>query len=189
MKKLLITTAIGGVLFLIPLVIIVVVVGKAFSIMKQVAVPLQQFIPIETIAGIGIIEILAIVMLFLFSMLVGIFARSKPANVFYEKVDSVIIELIPGYAWTKTVISNFAGTGAIGEFIPVLVHFDDQTQIAFELERAANGQVVVFIPGAPDAKSGAVAYVDVERVQSTDATFLEINKSLKHMGRGASRFV
>lgn len=189
MKKLLITTALGGVMFLIPLVIIVAVVGKAFSIMKDLAVPLQQLLPIETIAGVGVVEILAIVLMFLFSLLVGSLAKGKRAKAFYEKMDGFIIELIPGYAWTKSVIRNLAGTGEKGEFMPVLVRLDDQKQLAFELERAANGQVVVFFPGAPDAKSGTLAYVDAERVESAKATFLEINRSLKLMGRGASRFL
>ena len=189
MKKLLITTALGGVMFLIPLVVVFAVLGKAFSIMKELAVPLTKFIPIETIAGVGIVETLAIVLIFLLSLLVGLLAKSGPAKRFYHRMDSVIIEFIPGYAWTKTVFRSLAGNSETGEFIPVLVHLDDQIQLAFELERAANGQVVVFFPGSPDAKSGTLAYVDAGRVEPTHATFLEINKSLKLMGRGASRFL
>lgn len=189
MKKLLITTALGGVVFLIPLVIVVVVIGKAFSIMKMLAVPLQRFLPIETIAGIGMVEILAIVLMFLLSLAVGLLAKGERAKTAYAKLDRVILEFVPGYAWTKSVFQNLAGTGDVVEFKPVLVHLDDQTQLAFELERAANGQVVVFFPGAPDAKSGTLAYVDAERVVPAKATFLEINRSLKLMGRGAARFL
>jgi uncharacterized membrane protein len=189
MKKLLITTALGGVMFLIPLVIVVAVIGKAYSIMKMLAEPLQRFLPIESIAGIGAVEILAIILMFLFSLAVGLLAKGKRAKAIYAKLDGVILELVPGYAWTKSVVHNLAGAGDAAEFLPVLVRLDDQTQIAFELERAANGQVVVFLPGAPDAKSGTLAYVDAERVESANATFLEINRSLKLMGHGAARFL
>ena len=188
MKKLLITTAVGGVMFLIPLVIVVVVLGKAFDIMKKVSEPLQTMIPIETVAGIGVIEIMAVVLMFVFSIVVGVFAQIKPASRFYDKIDGFLLELIPGYAWTKTVLGNVAGTEDARHFKPVLVRLDDQVQVAFELERTANGDVVVFFPGAPDPKSGAVAYVTPDRVEPVQASFLDINRSLKHMGRGAGGF-
>ena len=33
---------------------------------------------------------------------------------------------------------------------PVLVRFDDNSQLGFEIERLDNGQVVIYLPGAPD---------------------------------------
>jgi len=45
-------------LFLIPLVFVVVVVGKAFQIMKVVATPLGKLIPVESFAGYAVVELL-----------------------------------------------------------------------------------------------------------------------------------
>lgn len=187
MKKFVTTTAIGGVFFLIPLVIVAVVMAKAFSIMKLVAEPLDRFIPIDSIAGIGLVNILAVLILLLTCVLAGLVAQSPPAKALYAKLDSILLELIPGYAWTKTVLAGISGDQRINEFKPVLVSFDDMSQIAFEIERSANGLVVVFLPGAPDARSGSVAYVTADRVQPIEAKFLDINKSLHHMGKGAAQ--
>jgi uncharacterized membrane protein len=186
MKKFLTTTAIGGVLFLVPLVFIVMIFGKAFEIMSAVAKPLERFLPIDTVAGVGMINILAILIMLLVCVIAGLIARSRPAQAFYQRVDSVLLELIPGYAWTKTVLSSVGGKSVTDEFKPVVVTLDDQMQIAFELERTENGLVVVFFPGAPDVRSGSVAFVTPERVVPVEASFLAINKTMKHMGRGGA---
>ena len=34
-------------------------------------------------------------------------------------------------------------------FKPVIVKFDDNTQISFEIQRSNSGDVVVYLPGAP----------------------------------------
>ena len=130
--------------------------------------------------------ILAILIMLLVCLIAGIIARSKPAQAFYQRVDSILLELIPGYAWTKTVMSSFGGKNVTDEFKPVLVTLDDQMQIAFELDRTENNLVVVFFPGAPDVRSGSVAFVTPERVVPVEASFLAINKTMKHMGRGGA---
>lgn len=190
MKKFLITTALGGVLFLIPLAFIAMILGKAFQIMSLVAKPIEKLMPIDSIAGVGIINIVAVVIMLLVCVVTGILARSRPAQAFYKKVDGILLELIPGYAWTKTVMSSVAGSSDVDEqFKPVLVTLDDQMQLAFELERTEDNLVIVFFPGAPDVRSGAVAYVTAERVTPSDASFLAINKTMKHMGKGASQLL
>ena len=98
-RKLIGTTLIGGVIFLIPLVFIVAVLGKAIQIMKSVAVPLSKFIPVESVAGVAVVPILIGTILFLSWLLTGLFARSPWGKRLYAKVDNVLLQMIPGYAW------------------------------------------------------------------------------------------
>lgn len=58
MRQLIRTTLVGGIIFLIPLVFVVAVFGKAVQIMKSVAVPIGDLIPIESVAGVAIVPIL-----------------------------------------------------------------------------------------------------------------------------------
>jgi uncharacterized membrane protein len=189
MKKFLVTTALGGVLFLVPMVFVVLILGKAFGIMKMVAAPLGRFFPLEHIAGIGLVNILALVIMLLVCLLAGLIASSRPALALYSRLDSLLMGLIPGYAWTKNVIASISGDQNVEGFKPVLVTLDDMAQAGFEVERSSCGKVVVFLPGAPDARSGSVAYVNPERVTPLDATFFSINKSLRYMGKGSAKFL
>lgn len=48
------TTVIGGLIFLIPFVIIVSILGKAIKTMVVVARPLDKMVQLESIGGIGV---------------------------------------------------------------------------------------------------------------------------------------
>lgn len=189
MKSFLRTTLIGGIIFMIPLVFVVLIVGKAFNIMKMIAAPVERLLPIDSIAGIGLINIIALVVMLLLCLAAGSVASSPPAKALYGRLDALLLEVIPGYAWTKTVVAGFSGEPEIEGLLPVLVELDDMSQLAFEMERGPEGLVVVFLPGAPDARSGSVAYVEPSRVKPVAAEFLAINRSLRKMGKGSAAFL
>ena len=72
------------------------------------------------------------------------------------------------------------------EATTVLVRFDDQWQIGFEVERIAGGKVVVYLPGAPDPWSGAVTIVTDNRIARLDSKQLATLGVFKQLGEGAS---
>ena len=103
MREIVRTTLIGGVLFLIPLVFVVVVIEKAYKIMKVMAMPLKKIIPIDSIAGIALEEILTIIIMLLCCLLAGMVAHSTWGRVIHRRLDTALLNLIPGYAWMKGV--------------------------------------------------------------------------------------
>jgi len=182
------TTIIGGLIFLIPFVLIVSVLGKAIKTMIVVARPLEKMIPLESIGGIAVVHILAILLLVLICFLAGLFARSSTGKRAFDWLDSKLIMMIPGYSFIK----GFAGTIEKDEsktvMIPVLAKLDDQTLLGFEVERLSDGQVVVFLPGSPDTTSGTVAYMTEDRIQKLDIDFAATYKILRTLGRGSEQF-
>ena len=183
------TTLIGGVIFLIPLVFIVVVFGKAFQIMKVVATPLSKLIPFESVVGFAVVEILTVLVLILVCVLVGMLARSPWAQKVYEKLDAVLLQVIPGYAWIKGITGGIHDQDASDVLKPVLVRFDDQFQLAFEVDRASDGLVAVYLPGSPDPRSGTVSYVTADRIQPVDAGFKAVVKICRNLGRGSGKIL
>jgi uncharacterized membrane protein len=185
MKKFFVTAAIGGMLFLVPLVFVALIFGKVFQIMTRLAEPISKLLPVDHIAGVALINIVAVLLILLVCVIAGLLARGPLAQSFYKRIDGVLAELVPSYIWSKTVVRNLAGDVDSERFKPVLVTLDDQLLLAFEMERSEDGLVVVFMPGAPDVHSGTVAYVTAERVQQLETSLLVINRTLKHMGKGA----
>ena len=183
LRRLIRTTLVGGVLFLVPLVFAVMVLGKAFQIMKVVATPLGKLIPIESFAGFAKVEILTTLIMILACLLAGTLARSPWGQKLNEKLDAVLLQMIPGYAWIKSVTGGIRDEDADEVLKPVLVTFDDQSQLAFEVDRGVDGLVAIYIPGAPDPRSGTVSYVTSERIQPVDAGFKAVTKICKNLGR------
>ena len=185
MREFIRTTLIGGILFLIPLVMVVVVFGKAFQIMKIVATPLGKLIPIESVAGFALVEVLTAVIMLMCCLMAGLVARSSWGRNVYGKIDTILLQLIPGYSWVKGVTGEISDEEAEDTFKPVLVRLDDQYQLGFEVDRAAEGLVAVYLPSAPDPRSGALSYVTADRIQSIDVGFKAINMTCKKLGRGS----
>ena len=71
------TTIIGGVVFLVPVIIIAAIIGKAFEIMKTVAHPLSALVPIDTVGKIAIVNLIAILLIVLVCFLAGHAARTR----------------------------------------------------------------------------------------------------------------
>ena len=68
----------------------------------------------------------------------------------------------------------------------MLVRFDDQFQLAFEVDRASDGLVAVYVPGSPNPRSGVVSYVTGDRIRPLDAKFKAVLKVYHDLGRGSA---
>ena len=180
------TTAIGGFLFLIPIVVLAVILKKAYSIMMLVAVPLDRLIPVETLGGVALANILAVLCIVVACFLAGLVAKSKLGKATFNLIDAKLLLFFPGYSYLKSLTSSFTDERDEGKVLkPIIAKLDDQSQLAFEVEHADDGTVVVYVPGAPDSRSGNVVYLTPDRVERLDITFGEVTKSLRQFGRGS----
>lgn len=183
------TTALGGVIFLLPLVLLVALVGRAYKMMQPIGQALAEAFPVGPVGGHLYADILAVLVLVLVSLLAGLVAKSPLFDSFYKKLDETMLQLFPGYAWMKGVTGSMTDAEAEQILKPVLAKLDDQAVIGFEVERSPEGLVAVFLPGAPDPRSGTVAYFAADRIEPIEANFKVVTKSMKTLGRGSARLL
>ncbi len=69
------TTAIGGLLFLLPLIVIGALIGQVVPIVLSIAEVLGEYIPLKTAGGIGLLILLAVVVVLLLCFAAGLLAR------------------------------------------------------------------------------------------------------------------
>ena len=144
------TTAVGGFVFLIPAVIVVIALGKLIEGFKTLAKALSPIFEIESWFGGFVLDIVAFPVAVLLCFAAGLLARRAAAKQVREKLDRSLLNFIPGYAFIKGFADNLRQTEEIsGSFVPIMVRFDDYVQMAFETERLPNGKVAVYLPGAP----------------------------------------
>jgi uncharacterized membrane protein len=180
------STLVGGALFLIPLVVIAVVLGKAYQLATLVAEPLSGVLPVHRVGGVVLADLLAVLVILLLCVVAGLLARLKVVADRVRRLDQAFIELVPGYAVAKSTLSGVADVeDGARDVTPVLVRFDDYEQIAFEIERTTAG-VVVFLPGAPSAWSGASVLIAPERVTALDLPPHQVIGLLRVLGRGTA---
>ncbi len=183
------TAALGGIVFLLPLVLLVVVVGKAFNIVKSVSMPLANLISAEKFAGYAVADLLTLTVLIVVTVLAGMLARSPVFDSIYKKIDAIILQVFPGYSYIKGMTGSLSDSEAEHSLKPVAVIQDDMVQIGYEVERLADGWVAIYLPGAPDTRSGSVAYFTDDRIVPLDTDFAGIASCLKTLGRGSSKII
>ena len=179
------TTLLGGILFLVPVAFVAVILGKIFDISMVVAAPVDRLVPLTSIAGVATANIIAIILILIVCFLAGLLAQRSFFSHRMGKLDNFLIDLIPGYAVAKGIVSGVANKDdAMTILRPVLVKFDDYDQIAFEVERDSNN-AVIFLPGSPSAWSGASVVVKISRVTPLNVPPHQAVSLLRVMGRGS----
>lgn len=180
------TTVVGGFVFLIPAVIVVIALGKVIGTLKVIAKTLSPIFGIESLVGGFILDLLALVVTVLLCFVAGVVAKRANAKRMREKLDTTLLNSFPGYAIIKGFAENLRQTEQLaGGFLPVLVRFDDYAQIALETHRDSEGRVAVYLPGAPNPWSGTVVYVSPERIQPLAITLTEAIRNIRNLGKGS----
>jgi len=174
-------------IFLVPFVVVLLIVGKAFAVMRAVATPMAEASGLDHLGVFAMIDLLAVLLLVGVCWLAGHLAMSQRGRKLYEAFDEKLLNLFPRYGFVKSMTESLAADQGETTLPVVIVRFDDQSQLAFEVERT-EAQVIVFLPGSPDPWSGAVSLVTPDRVQRLDVDFKTAVKSIRLLGRGVGQF-
>jgi uncharacterized membrane protein len=179
-------TLAGGLLFLVPIVVLTAILGRAFEFARKLVAPLANLIPAETVLGVGLAKLLAIGFVVFICFLAGVIARSSLARKLVAWLELAILSNLPGYEFLKGMGEGALGAERSSAQQVVLANFEEAWAIGFLIERLDNGFVAVFIPDVPNPRSGAVHLMTSDRVQVVDVPPLAVLKCLKRLGTGSN---
>ena len=179
-------TIMGGILFLLPLGLVLLVLGKLFSYAKPVGTAIHDtFFPwAYTDLAPFLFTVLNLVVI---AFGAGLFARSRAGHHIFARLEALTLERLPLYTVLRQMITDMAGAERLSGAAntkAVLVRFDDLTSIGFLVERKPTGDVVVFLPDAPSGLSGAVALVQADRITETSLTPKDVLVGMRRLGSG-----
>jgi len=180
---------VGGVLFLVPFIILIIILGKALEILIGIVAPVAERIPLESAIGLETPKILALFLLVLLCFMAGLFARTASAKKMVSWLESMLLSNLPGYSFMKNLGEEVGGTAPTQNYQSVLVRFDDASQIGFLVERTPDRRVVVFIPDSPSPWTGSVFVIDEDRVTLFDEATTSAVKCLQKLGAGAGELI
>jgi uncharacterized membrane protein len=133
---------------------------------------------------VALADLIALILLVGLCFLAGLAARIAPIAAYRNRLDGMLIGLLPGYALVRSAVSGaISARDEIDTLIPVTVAFDDHAAIGFEVERNAD-TVVVFLPGAPGAFSGQTVLTQPDRVTRLDMKPHQVAGLMRVLGRG-----
>jgi uncharacterized membrane protein len=178
-------TIVGGLLFLVPLILIVVVLQKGLGMVRKMVVPIASQLPVSRIAGVGVATILAVLLIVLVSFVFGLAVRTRLGRRVRDSLEYAIMGKVPGYAMVKGVLQGASGLESEDEPQAALIRIEDAWQIGFVTEVHPDGHRTVYVPGAPNPSSGSIFYLTEDRIRPIDAKLPVVVRAIRHHGIGS----
>lgn len=176
------TTLVGGLLFLVPIVVLAVILEKALGLVHKLSDPLAERFPVA--AGQTPI-LLAAVVLILVCFVLGLLALTGPARLAITWLENTLLSKIPGYVFLKGAGESALGLEDHAPYPLVLARIEEAWQFGFLIEQLEGGHFAVFVPDAPNPLSGSVFFMSPERVRPSDIPVAAALKCLRQLGAGS----
>lgn len=183
------TTLFGGLFLVIPIVLIIIIFGKALEIIRKLLAPITDIIPVETIGGIHTARFIAFFILLLICFVAGLLAKTKKANMVKNWIEDNVLVHIPGYSLIKGMTESAVGMDTENFKDVVLVNTEEVWQIGFLMDEIDDKLSTVYIPGAPNATSGDVFFIKNDRLKKLDLPETSAIKVYSKMGLDSKKIL
>jgi uncharacterized membrane protein len=186
--KFLRATLAGGILFLLPIVLLIIIFNKARLTMLKISAPLAKKMPDVLLFGLDGSNLLAIFLLIMICFISGLIFRAAIMRRLIKKLEENLLSYFPGYAMLKSITSDTLGRVDENNMKTILVQDGDAWCIGFLVEEDA-GFATVFLPGAPNPNSGDVKIVPTSSVKKVNVPTHSAANTLKSFGKGANAWI
>ncbi|NER08918.1 Uncharacterized membrane protein [Muriicola jejuensis] len=176
------STLLGGILFLLPSVLLIIILTKAYSILEKLSEPLSERLP-ESASGFNYGILLTIVLLLTICFFSGLLIRSAWVNKRISKLENTVLVNIPGYSLIKSITADAVRAKSDKHLLPITIRDGDSWNIGFLVE-VGDKVSMVFIPDAPKYDAGEMRVVASENVQKLNISTKDFLKSIKIFGKG-----
>lgn len=180
------TTIVGGLFFLAPIVVLIVILAKALDYASRGVDAVLTRIPATSGLGAGGATALSVAFVALLCFLSGLVAHTVTAQRVVNALESTFLSKIPAYEYLKRESASALGIAQTTELPVVFVPMEGGWQLGVQTDSLDNDLVAVFIPGAPNPHSGAVFFFPADVVRPAGVKLVGALSCLKRCGGGAS---
>lgn len=165
------TTAIGGLLVIIPVTIVAFVLVQLYVRIVGFVGSLVDALPIDLRSDAILIALLTILTLVAVCFLTGLLVQTQLGDAIRSWAKRNIADRIPMYNALTSLTRRVAGIDE-GQFAPVEVDlFGSETRtLGFLIEALPDDRCAVFVPSAPLVTAGQLYVVPSSRVQTIEAS-------------------
>jgi len=185
-KSFLKATLVGGLMFLVPVVLVALVLRHALQFAGKIAQPIAAVLPVSHLGGVAIATIIAVAILLCIALLAGLLSRTGPGRRVTHWFEESILGGMPQYRMVKSLAEGLTqlenGTG----MQPVLMRGDEGWMLGYQMEELPDGWRVIFLPASPTPMSGNVIYVEASRVKPLDLSMRDAMQLVKRLGIGSA---
>jgi len=185
------TTLLGGVIVILPAIILFFAFRWLFGIVGNAIKPLTDLVvgmltlPGELDNLVATLIVVSVIILGCF--LVGLFVKTRIGRWTYDALEHSVLSRAPGYKMVKETVNQFLGKNKSPFSTVVLVQlFENSTMAtAFITDRQDDGTVTVFVPTAPNPTSGFIYHAEQKYVHPLAVSVESAMRSVISCGAGS----
>ena len=182
-------TVIGGLLFMVPLILFALVVRQGVEFAKKIVGPLVAHLPVRSVAGVTIATLASAVLLLLLALLAGLVSQTGAGRKIKEWLEYTIVGRMPGYSLLKGLVGGSTELEGGKQVAPVLAWIEESWVFAFVMEVHGDGNRTVFVPGTPSPLSGSLYFLPEDRIRPLDAPLASVLTAIRRLGVGSAELV
>jgi uncharacterized membrane protein len=184
--KIIKATFLGGILFLAPLVLLLVLLEKGYKIIQKITIPIVSNLPRVKFLGLALQEIIGIAIIIIICFSAGLLARTANAKKLVQRLENGILSFVPGYSFMKNMNESMMGFESQQDLKVILVPTDAGLQFAFLIEQIDENNFAVFVPDAPNPWSGSVCFVEKKDIKEIEISQKEALACIRKLGFGSA---
>jgi uncharacterized membrane protein len=175
----------GGILFILPVIVLIIILNRFLSFLRDVVRPFAEKIPYTKVAGLGVITLLSILLLLLACLVAGLFMRTVIAQQIKKILDEQVLIFIPGYSYLQAMSATKLDVQSQQHWKPATVNIDECEVLCFVTEETEHF-CSIFLPDSPLPTSGSISVKDKTQVQFLPLTVAQANTMIRRFGKGAA---
>jgi uncharacterized membrane protein len=176
------TRVLAGVIFLIPVFVVVTVVQKMLANLKGAGNYLVTTFGIKDLLGSQAVTVVTALILVLLFYFFGWLVRFSMLTRLRDWLENTLLQYIPGYLTYKAKMQEKIEPTADTR-VPVMVSMQNNKRPALLIEENA-GEATVFFPNSPDTNNGQVMVVSVQQITRLNDGAAAFIKNMQRFGKG-----
>ena len=191
MKAFFKTSLLGGIVVILPVVILTFVFTWVFDFVTNRIQPLTNVVikqyEIPEISA----DVFVIFIIIMACFTVGVFVTTKLGKFVYRSIENRILKAAPGYSLIKETIVHILGEKESPFSTVALARiFGNETLVSsFVTDKHADGSFTVFVPTGPNPTSGNIFHLKGEYVHPVDIPVEEVMRSIISCGAGSKKLI
>lgn len=181
-------TLVGGITFLLPIVIMAWLLKKAMQMAAVLAKPALALLPPGLTGGVLINALETLLILLIVAFAAGLMARTGIGQRFMIWVENSLIGSLPQFSFVRGIADEMDGSDDRHVEV-VLVPADAGWAIGLVFVFDDQPFVPVFLPGAPQWTSGSVVIAERAKMRPAGISLFEATKIMQRLGQGADGVV
>jgi uncharacterized membrane protein len=185
------TTLLGGVLVVLPIVILILVFRWLYEFIADKIKPITQILLETAKLQEFVASVLAITVILLSFFVVGLIIKTRLGQYSFEQLELRFLTKLPLYNIIKETILQLVGTEKkLFKHVALVNLFGNETRVtAFITDEHDDGSYTVFVPSGPAPTAGFIYHLKANSVQKVNCPIDKAMRTIFSVGAGSKELL